>query len=114
MRAPQPIYKILAKRVRDERKKAGLSIEELAEAAGIGSSFLAYIETEGRKPSLATVAKLANALRIPLADLFRNVPVERGGEEYKFLRQCASLVRDKTPSQRTVIMKTLRTLSKGL
>ncbi|MBI4802794.1 MAG: helix-turn-helix transcriptional regulator [Elusimicrobia bacterium] len=61
------IYDILGDRVREERKKAGLTIEELAGLAQISSSFPAYIETKGRKASLATIEKLAQALSIPVA-----------------------------------------------
>ena len=49
---PKSIYDILGDRVREERKKAGLTIERLAGLAGISPSFLAYIETKGRRPAL--------------------------------------------------------------
>jgi transcriptional regulator with XRE-family HTH domain len=110
----EDIYAVLAARIRGEREAAGLTIEQLAERAGIGASFLGLIETRERKPSLATVAAVADALGIPVAALFRDVPVRRGGEAYKFAQQLASLVRDKTRAQRAVIMSTVRALARSL
>ncbi|MFC1522155.1 helix-turn-helix domain-containing protein, partial [Elusimicrobiota bacterium] len=60
------IYKLVGIAVRDERKKAGLTIEKLAEIAGISPSFLCYVETAGKKASLRTVQKLAGALGVPV------------------------------------------------
>ena len=42
------IYDIVGDRIREERKRTGLTIEQLAESAGISTSFLAYIETKKR------------------------------------------------------------------
>jgi len=43
------IYEVVGDRIREERKRAGLTIEQLAESTGISTSFLAYIETKKKK-----------------------------------------------------------------
>ena len=64
------IYAVVAGQLRLRRLQAGLTLEALADTAGISTSFLAYLETNKKKPSLATVAKLAAALKIPISELF--------------------------------------------
>jgi transcriptional regulator with XRE-family HTH domain len=108
------IYEVLAKRIREARKRSGLTLERLAEAAGIGASFLAYIETGGRKPSLATIDKIAGALRIPVAELFKDAPPHPPKDDYQFAQQVSSLVRDTTPSQKATVLNTIKALAKSL
>ena len=73
------IYATLAGQLRFKRLQAGLTLEALADTAGISTSFLAYLETNKKKPSLATVAKLAAALKLPVSELLneKTVPAAR-------------------------------------
>lgn len=71
------IYATLAGQLRLRRLQAGLTLEALADSAGISTSFLAYLETNKKKPSLATVAKLATALGIPVSELLNEKAVPR-------------------------------------
>ena len=87
---------------------------QLAEAAGIGPSFLGYIETEGRKPSLETIAKLADALSIPVSDLFKGIPPKSSEANYRLIRQFASMIPNKKINQKSAIMNTLKALAKSL
>lgn len=105
------IYSLIAKRIREERKSVGLSIEKLAEAADIGASFLAYIETEGRKPSLTTIAKLADALDIPVEKLFKGLPPRPSRGDERYIRQFAALIRPRTPAQKSALLKAVKALS---
>jgi len=59
--------------VRGFRSAKGVSQEKLAEAAGIHRTYLGGIELGLRNPSLRNVARIARALDIPIADLFRKV-----------------------------------------
>ncbi len=61
----------LGHRIRTLRQGRGTTQERLAERAGISVSFLSMIEGGRRLPHLATVAKLAEALQVPLFELFR-------------------------------------------
>jgi transcriptional regulator with XRE-family HTH domain len=56
-------YKNLGQNIRKRRQQANLTIEELAEKAGIGENFLGKIERGQATPSLETTVKIADALR---------------------------------------------------
>ena len=56
--------------IRDRRKAAGLTVEELADAAGVNARHLYRIEAgEIRSPGLALLERLAGALDCPVTDL---------------------------------------------
>lgn len=51
--------------LRDLRREAGLTQEQLGFEAGLERNFISMLELGQRQPSLATVFKLARALHIP-------------------------------------------------
>jgi len=108
------IHSILGDRLREERKRAGLTMEKLAELAGISTSFLAYIETKGRKASLATIEKLAYALRIPVAELFKTLPGPGKDAVYNATKAFAQLVRDKSPDEIRTALEVAKTTLNGI
>ena len=59
------------KQVRQLRKKANLTQEKLAEAAGISAYYAGQIERGEGLPSLRTADNLAQAFGMTLSDLFR-------------------------------------------
>jgi transcriptional regulator with XRE-family HTH domain len=62
----------LAKRIRKERKEAGLTLDELADKAGLSKTYLWELEQdEGgvKRPSAEVVLKIADALSLTIADL---------------------------------------------
>jgi transcriptional regulator with XRE-family HTH domain len=67
----QAVYTKLANRIRQVRTSKGISQEELAFAAKMNRAYVGYIERCERKPTIATVAKLAKALNTSLYELFR-------------------------------------------
>lgn len=57
-------------RVRIARGEAGLSVEHLAKLAGLSPAGISLIESgASKRPRIQTVAKLAEALHIPTAEL---------------------------------------------
>lgn len=52
------------------RRERSWTQEDLAERADVHRSYLAAIETGVRNPSLDVIVKLANGLRVPVAQLF--------------------------------------------
>lgn len=109
----ETIYPLLARRIREERKKAGLTLESLAEAADITPGFLLYIEQNKKKPSLATVEKLANAFGISLSDLFSGISPCKN-PDCKITRQITHFLRDKSPNQRAMMVRLIRTIFREL
>ncbi len=63
--------KILGNNIRNERKKQLLTIESLAEKAGITENFLGKIERGESKASLETIYSIANALNSSIDFLIR-------------------------------------------
>ena len=57
---------LVAKRLKEERRKAGLTQLELSMRAGVSQNMIAYIERGDRNPALRTVMKICNALNIRL------------------------------------------------
>ncbi len=63
-------YELLGKRIKFLRENACLTQEKLAEKAGISLDYLGKIEVCINKPGIKTVLKLANALELPIKELF--------------------------------------------
>lgn len=106
-------YGLLAKRIRAERERAGLTREQLAEALDLAPSFLAYLESGQRKPSLETIVKLAGRLKIPVRALFSDLKTKPANEDSKAIEQFAHLIRSKTPAQKKAIINGLKALAKS-
>ena len=78
------ISNVVGRNVRRHRRAAGMSLAELAAAAGLGKSTLHALELGEGNPTLGTLWALATALRLPLGDLLDDAPtpteVVRAGE----------------------------------
>jgi transcriptional regulator with XRE-family HTH domain len=64
------IYEKLGNKVKQLRKKAGLSQEELAERAKIDLTTVNEIENGTRNPSLKTIHKISLGLKFFLKEIF--------------------------------------------
>ncbi len=62
--------KLLGKRIKELRKNAGYTQEKLAELIGIETSSLSGIESGRHFPSLPTIEKIANVLKLEMKTLF--------------------------------------------
>jgi transcriptional regulator with XRE-family HTH domain len=67
----------IGREVKLHREKVGLTISELAKAAGLSAGMLSKIENGATSPSLATLQALCKALQIPFTALFK------GYEEFR-------------------------------
>ena len=63
--------KLLGKRIRELRKDAGLTQEELGEKSGISYKYLGSIERGLENPSFKHLARIARALHANLDELFK-------------------------------------------
>ena len=59
--------------VKARREELGLTQEDLAEKAGIHRTYLSDVERGSRNLSLVNIERLAAALALPIAELFRLV-----------------------------------------
>ena len=57
-------------KVREERRKLGLSQEQLAAAAGLHRTYIGMIERAEKNLTLENIAKIAKALGLPIRELF--------------------------------------------
>jgi len=99
------------KRIKLTRIEYKMSQENLAERAGISSTFLSNIENAHSKASLATFIKIANALDIGLDDIVcdslkRNIT--------GLNNQLASLTQDCTEYEMLIFVDTLKGLKKAI
>ena len=69
-------YLKLGKRIKFLREKEHLTQEKLAEKAGISLDYLGKIEVNINKPGLKTLLKLADALNVPIEELFKGLSNE--------------------------------------
>jgi transcriptional regulator with XRE-family HTH domain len=76
------LVRILGQNVRDERRRAGKSQEELALDAGMKRSYLSDLERGTRNPSIKALERLATALNVEAAVLLtiRNPAVPNGAD----------------------------------
>jgi len=69
VRNDHEVLRLLAARIRKLRQDKGWSQERLAELAGIHRTYLGGIETARRNPSVLNLARIADALDVPVAAL---------------------------------------------
>lgn len=75
------LERYLGTTIRDIRQNHGLTIAEVAEQVGISRGMLSKIENAQTSTSLETLAKIASALGVSLATLFRNYDMPVGGAQ---------------------------------
>ena len=61
----------LGEQIRLWRTKRAMTQQELADKAGLSREFIARLEHGRQDPAATTLARIAKALRIPIANLFR-------------------------------------------
>ncbi|NJN86744.1 MAG: helix-turn-helix domain-containing protein [Leptolyngbyaceae cyanobacterium SL_7_1] len=76
------LERYLGTTIRELRQHHGLTIAEVADQVGISRGMLSKIENAQTSASLDTLAKLAQALGVSLATLFRNYNMPEGGAQH--------------------------------
>lgn len=109
------IYSALGAAVRALRKDRGWSQEELGERAGLHPSYIGQIERATKKVSLATIQKLAAALRVKISDLLaEKLPAESASS---WERRILGMVKDRPADQQKrtylILREALRPYSKN-
>lgn len=64
-----PLLVALGRRIRAARSAQGLNLDQLARLTGISAPALSLVETAKRDVRITTLARIARALRVPLATL---------------------------------------------
>ena len=109
------IYRQLGKSIREIREKIGVTQEKLAFKAKISPSFLSHVERGTKKASLETMKRIADALGVPVQNLFYppKEPVAYLKSDHDlFTRRLEGLVRDKGDNFRKLLWKVANYLAK--
>ena len=69
MVSSQKLYRIVGETIRGERKRAGLSQEELAEKADLNRNYIGEIERAEKKITLETLQRIGKVLKLRITDL---------------------------------------------
>ncbi|MBV9676389.1 MAG: helix-turn-helix transcriptional regulator [Acidobacteriaceae bacterium] len=70
MELSEATVQLLANRLRELRQQRSMTLQDVAEKAGFSKGLLSKIETGVVSPPIATLAKLADALHVPIGELF--------------------------------------------
>lgn len=120
---------LVGKKIRQFRLANTLTIEELAFRAQLHPAYLGDVERGRRNPSLINLKKIADGLKIPLTDLFSDVPragaaaVSTAGEKtavYIYMEKDHDLlsliksIRNNSPKDRKRIIQIAKSLSASL
>ena len=70
-KSQQAVCSRVAKILREERVKRGLSMNLVAERAGLSQQMVSYVEREMRNPTLETLLRISAALEIDFAAVIR-------------------------------------------
>lgn len=110
MEAP-PLQKLVGRRIRELRVRAGLTQADLAGRIGMPSKYLAGVEAGVRNVTLRNLERLSQGLRVTPRELMApgsaKAPSKQKGQEALFtnlLRQC-------DPAARTHVLRLLRRIS---
>ena len=75
-KSQQAICSRVARLLREEREKHGLSMNVVAERAGLSQQMVSYVEREMRNPTLETLLRIAAAIGIDLATILSRATKE--------------------------------------
>ena len=75
------------KRLKQEREKQNISQLELSYSSGVSQNMITYIENGKRTPTLHTIRKLSNALKINPSALFIEVNISSSDMEKEKAKQ---------------------------
>jgi transcriptional regulator with XRE-family HTH domain len=76
----------VAENLRAAREERGLSFDQMAELTGVSKSMLRQIETGKSSPTISTIWKIANGLRVSFTSLLRKPVAQAEVKSFKDVR----------------------------
>ncbi len=99
---------VIAERAREFRLRLGLTVSQLAELTSLSKGMLSKIENAQASPSLATLARLSGALRVPVTAFFRGLNEEQDVLHVKAGRGLDIAHKGSGPGHRYQLLGTMR------
>lgn len=96
---------LLGARIKELRKRSGLTQDQLAERIEVEAKYLSRIEVGKRYPSLDVLERIADALRVEMHDLFLFVHHDPDATSKKGLEDILSSA---SPDERKLIYKIIK------
>ena len=94
-------YKHIGKRIREERTRARMSQETLAESVDSSPQYISHIENARKKPSLEMLVRIANVLDVSVDQLLSE---NLSGRQYKCDAELSRLISGCSNYERRVIL----------
>jgi transcriptional regulator with XRE-family HTH domain len=79
----QAINRAIGSRLREERRRLGLTLHDVAGRSGLSLGMISKIENARTSPSLRTLGRLSLALEVPVTTFFRGLEEERDASYVK-------------------------------
>ena len=96
------IGKQLGYRLKYLRRQKGFSQEKFAEAIGIATTSLSYIETGRGFMTLTTLERITKALNIEPYELFQFISVETNEEMFEYVLKKIDLIKNDNEKLKTI------------
>lgn len=100
----------IGSKIRRLRKRAKLTISQLAELSDLDVSFLNHLELGKRNPTLGTLVKLAKALHIPVKDVVAGLDAGKDDLDYQVMMHLKALLYRRNASEKADILAILKQL----
>ena len=104
-------YLDIGKRIRQRRKKQGLSQEQLAERSGLSVPHMSHIETANTKLSLPALVSVANALSVSVDALLCDTTVNA---KPIYINEIADILAQSSETQIRIITDVVKTVKQSL
>jgi transcriptional regulator with XRE-family HTH domain len=98
---------LLGARIKELRKRSGISQEQLADRVDVDPKFISFIECGRSAPSLETIENIARALNMEIKELFEFAHLQTGAVDTEEL---LLLVQESDEGTRKLLLKFMRTL----
>jgi transcriptional regulator with XRE-family HTH domain len=106
------IRKLFGERVRQYRKRQGISQEELGERANLHYTYIGAIERGEQNLSLESIEKIANGLGVSIEKLFRFKPIKPKPQSEMLRAEITNLLKNKDTKTLHLIIKILKDIYK--
>jgi len=102
-------YRQLGNKIKELRKKRGLTQEELAWKSAISLNFLGQIERGQKKPSIETLRNISDTLEINPSSFFEEISYIPP-EEDLLVKKIRSLLRESSEEEKKIIYRIVKSI----